>query len=100
MEYIFSKQEFLSIKESFKKAEIKSAHDYIIYNVIRGVASDKGFTPLTNPIKLANGAQSNYNYPSIGNARWSLKHRPEYIRKIFGDLLTDEKCALILEAIK
>jgi hypothetical protein len=58
MNYIINKEQYLAAKEAWKKSHSKSSTDHIIYNIIRGLEPGRGFTPVTKPSKLANGAES------------------------------------------
>lgn len=53
MEYPFTKEQFVTIKKSWADKESHSAEDHIIYNAIRGLPLDRGFTPLTLPHKIS-----------------------------------------------
>ncbi len=78
--FISSKQEFEFFKQAFKeKARNKqiTAEDILLYNIIRGKDIDRGFTPITNPIKLANGEDAYSGMrrliESKRNLRWTLE---------------------------
>jgi len=43
------------------KRDIQPA-DHIAFNIVRDLPLDRGFTPLTNTIKLANGQSSNSGF--------------------------------------
>lgn len=59
MNFIISKEQYLSIKARWSEtSNCHSAKDHIIYNVLRGFPLDRGFSPVTDSNKLANGAEA------------------------------------------
>jgi hypothetical protein len=79
-QFISSRQEFEFFKQAFKeKARNKqiTAEDILLYNIIRGKDLDRGFTPVTNPTKLANGEDAYSGMrrlvESKRNLRWTLE---------------------------
>jgi hypothetical protein len=58
MEHLFTKEQFITFRDAFKalarNKQITAAH-IIAYNIVRGYPMDRGFTPITNQIKLNNG---------------------------------------------
>jgi hypothetical protein len=58
MEHLFTKEQFITFRDAFKELarnkQITAAH-IVAYNLVRGYPMDRGFTPITNQIKLANG---------------------------------------------
>lgn len=65
MNTLLTKEQFIIFRDAFKaRARAKSitAADLLIYNVIRGHAANRGFTPITNKTKLLNGQQPNYGF--------------------------------------
>ena len=57
MNYIFNKEQYLAAKAAWKSMTNRNAVDHIIYNAIRGFDIKRGFTGITNPTKLGNGAE-------------------------------------------
>lgn len=57
MNYIFTKEQYLSAKAAWNNMKDRTPEDHIIYNVIRGFDLKRGFTEITNPTKLCNGAK-------------------------------------------
>lgn len=99
--YTLSKPEFIRFQSAFRKlASNKSidSGDIVLYNLIRGCAIDRGFSPVTNPNKLNNGwaAQQSFSYAksyakgrlTSRNSRWNPT---DYIKIRFGIELTDEQ---------
>lgn len=65
MNTLLTKEQFIIFRDAFKaRARAKSitAADLLIYNVIRGHAANRGFTPVTNKTKLLNGYAPNYGF--------------------------------------
>lgn len=57
-EHVISKEQFIKFRDAFKElAHNKqiTSKDIILYNTIRGVSLSRGFTDVTNKVKLANG---------------------------------------------
>jgi len=101
MNYVFKdkKNEFLVIKDCFKKAEHCRAFHYLIYNVIRGADMSKGFTPVTSQNKLDNGLTANHALISAKRAALYWLCRPDALQKIFGPTLTEDHCKEISRII-
>lgn len=107
--FICSKEAFLFIQQAFKeKARNKqiTAEDILLYNIVRGKDMDRGFTPVTNPNKLANG-EGVYKgerrlYESRAHLKWILE---SFIRSTPGPFviqyeLTREVCTKIVNVLK
>ncbi|PPD55293.1 MAG: hypothetical protein CTY12_01420 [Methylotenera sp.] len=74
MNTLLTKEQFIIFRDAFKaRARAKSitAADLLIYNVIRGHEANRGFTPITNKIKLINGQAPNGGFD---NARYQAKN--------------------------
>jgi hypothetical protein len=77
--FIETKEQYLAIVKSWKafvngKNTITSSH-LMLYSVLRSKKFDRGFTPVTKAIKLANGCD-----PWIGrkNAMWGIESAATY----------------------
>ena len=66
MKHIITKEQYLAVKQQWKKNAHHSAEEIIIYNLLRGFPADRGFTPLKNPNKINNALSKN---PRIGYNR-------------------------------
>jgi len=75
MEYIISKEEYLSATTAWTKIANRTATDHIFYNALRGHDLKRGFSPIKeNSPKLANGAQPWQAFDQAKqDARWSLR---------------------------
>lgn len=75
--YPLSKEHFLEARALFKKAahaKRLSAASICAWHILSGQDAKKGFTPITNPVKLANGAHPMGAYHNAlgGASRLSL----------------------------
>lgn len=61
-----------TIKKIWKNIHDPSSLDHIIYNYLRGLPLDRGFTKITNSNKLANGAFADQAFKS---AFWEFENR-------------------------
>jgi hypothetical protein len=91
-----TKEEYQKYDAKWKELTTgKTLHDsiyYLLNNLLRGYAEDRGFTPITNPTKLLNGQTADQGLRMAKESlRWSIKW-PKYssIRSIYGDLLSEE----------
>ena len=55
MNFIITKEQYLAAKAAWKLNKTPTAAELLTYNLLRGFPLDRGFTPVTKPIKLANG---------------------------------------------
>jgi len=56
MNYIITKSQYLETKRIWKSKSAHSSTELLIYNLLRGFPPERGFTPITNANKLANGS--------------------------------------------
>jgi hypothetical protein len=74
MNYIIEKDQLASVLAAWKQPKSHTASQHVIYNVLRGYEPKRGFTPITRPTKLANGAEQWFGYDmAIFTARWELR---------------------------
>lgn len=63
--FFLSKEQYLEFKKAWaklaKEKKITTEH-VVLYNLLRGKLSNNGFTPITNPNKIANGARVDAAY--------------------------------------
>jgi tRNA A22 N-methylase len=99
MTFIFNKPEFQAAQTAFKtlaKCHTNGAVHAILYNAIRNKDLKRGFTAITNPTKLANGAQAMGSfYQALLSAKWQAKKADT----LFGIKLTDEHRAALIAAL-
>lgn len=72
--FFSSKEHYLAFKKAWaEKARSKSIDsvDIVLYNLLRGKLSTRGFSPIVNKVKLANGAAE---YGAYENSLWLLRN--------------------------
>lgn len=88
MNTLLTKEQFIVFRDAFKaRARAKSitAADLLIYNIIRGHEANRGFTPITNKIKLINGQAPNGGFENARyQARQDLVRYTSFVEK-FGN---------------
>jgi hypothetical protein len=54
MQHFLSKEQYLAVKQHWAQSEVfqKSAAYHIIYNILRSLPLDRGFTPIQKPNKI------------------------------------------------
>lgn len=60
-----SREQFIAFRDAFRalaNSRQLTATDELVYNLIRGLPADRGFSPVTNPTKLANGARADFGF--------------------------------------
>jgi hypothetical protein len=97
--YLLTREQFQAFRTYFRtraKDRRLSPTDILTYNMIRGLPLDRGFSPVTSPIKIANGAQPWMSFEQAkATLRWSIKRYPADFKKTFGDIITDEQVATL-----
>ena len=74
MNHIITKTQYLSAKQFWSNNPNRSAGDHIIYNAIRGFDLKRGFTEITSPIKLSNGAYDWQGFTAAkADASWTIR---------------------------
>lgn len=106
--FVSSKEEFEQFRTIFKhKAQNKQikAIDILLYNIMRGVDLERGFTPITNQRKLDNGEKAYHGQRSLFESRHSLKwhvgrfERTQQDTYIESYKLTPKTCANIIKLL-
>lgn len=92
-----TKEQFLTFRTAFKQLardkKITSA-DLIVYNLMRGLHAKRGFGPITNANKLANGRVPYDTFKQTSHhLLWQMKRKDEKLATWnpfrFRELLTD-----------
>lgn len=78
-QYYISKEQFLALKEAWKKIAHPTASDMIIYNILRSKPADNGFSPKTKNI------QANDEWRGFNAARYSANSFIS-MRRVYGPL--------------
>jgi len=74
--YLVTKEQHLNIIAKWKEAPSHPPADHIIYNLLRGYEAKRGFGPITNGNKLANGHREWEGYLSaLSSAKFKLAPR-------------------------
>lgn len=97
-----TKEEYLAFRKAWaaavnSTAQITATH-HVLYNLLRGLPHDHGFTPITNANKLANGMLMNGElyYACSCLKRFQRDGKfPEYFTRPFGDVLTNDMLILL-----
>ena len=125
MNFIINKEQYLALKAAWIQEKYQHDHNsvsHVIYNILRGFPADRGFTPITDPKKLANGASplqafdeakylANRNMMELMFLDHDSQDRKDYKVKAFNDRMaglkdiygidfTPEIRAAIREALK
>ena len=106
---IQDKQQFKKIQARFKelsRSKQATAVDHVFYNIVRGKPLDRGFTPITNENKL----RSSYNNrplwafeqakSAVNFGATPSKYHVSHLREVFGEFITEEQWAKIVEVSK
>lgn len=93
-----TKDQFNELIRAFRKtanAKQLHPHDIIAYNLIRGLPTNRGFTPITNRTKLDNGRAPNGGfYQARADLMWHLhRSRSSWIASL------SPECKEFLQAI-
>jgi uncharacterized protein YhfF len=119
MNFIIDTEQYLKAKAAWSKRQDHSSAEMIIYNILRGFDATRGFTPISNPRKLANGMtpmlhfmQNSYACrlmiaPLVHN-RWvndeqhkqNVERQKKAFEAIYGLELSDELREKILTGLK
>lgn len=89
---LLSQEQFSQFHTAFKAlahARSLTSEDMIVNNVIRGLPEDRGFTAITNLVKIANGADKWHSFKCDSrHLVYLIKHHPTKIKERYR--LTDE----------
>jgi hypothetical protein len=101
--YLLTREQFQSFRTSFKeksKLRILTPRDMLIYSMIRGLPVDRGFSPVTNETKLANGAAPWAALETTkASLKWSIKRHPDSFNASFENTLSPEQIAKLMEML-
>jgi hypothetical protein len=79
-----------SMVNSPRKKELRPEH-HLLYQALRGKDWRKGFTPVTNRVKLANGMLSDMaQSKALDNIGWNYARNVERLLEPFDGLVTSE----------
>lgn len=104
MNTILTREQFTTFRTTFRRlAANKQLEpiDLMFYNIIRGLPSSRGFSPITNTNKLANGAAPNYSFESTRRRlTFLLTRKPLFIQGRYGVMFTEEIQTQLAEVLK
>lgn len=101
-ERLFSKEQYLTFRTAFKKlatAKQITSSDIVLYNILRQNPTNRGFTPITNRIKIVNGQHPR---GAFINACYMLRRdvKHEWLNERFdGFIQTEEEKTVIIKMI-
>jgi hypothetical protein len=99
--YLLDREQFSQFRIAFKALAHKRAllpSDLLLYNFLRDLPKERGFSPITNPTKLANGSEPFISLKqAFGHLKYLSKYRKEEIRARFGGVISDELLAILLQ---
>lgn len=105
--YLITKEQYAELKKSFKAYRNPSSSSYLIYNLLRSYPANRGFTPITNSNKLANGLKADSGFE---NAKMyaeliitrAMKYEDDFklFQTNFGKFIDKELLAKLLEQVK
>lgn len=93
-EFVITREQFLTFRDAYKELAHRkqvTAKDIVLYNVVRGLPNDRGFTSITNPVKIANGLQKDHGFKdALDSARFYASRRTSELSKRFNNFTNDE----------
>ncbi len=106
---MLNKEQYITVKATWKKEKEHTVHEHIIYNVLRGKDADEGFVPLTDWGRL-NASDNNpwFNYDNavreihyqLNEKRHNYENTVKRYSEVFGIELSKELIAEVLSVIK
>lgn len=106
---MLNKEQYITVKATWKKVKEHTVHEHIIYNVLRGKDADEGFAPLTDWGRL-NASDNNpwFNYDNavreihyqLNEKRYNYENTVKRYSEVFGIELSKELIAEVLSVIK
>lgn len=86
-----TKEQFIAFREAFRARahnKILTSTDMMLYNIVRGLPASRGFTPITNHTKLANGMiADNALVDARVSIKWKLCRGTDDLNTRFGNFL-------------
>lgn len=61
MNFIITKEQYLTVKQQWANSNSHSSSDIIIYNLLRGFPADRGFSPLIKQTKITSNCGNKWN---------------------------------------
>lgn len=88
-----TKEQYLQMKQKWAERKNHSALEHALYNILRGLDAQKGFSPIVREIRIKNGHQGAYydsiqwRFSTIGS-KLSEQRFESLLNDLFGDLIT------------
>jgi len=100
---LISKEQFIKFRDAFRvlanDKKIK-AEDILLYNVVRGLPITRGFTPVTNPIKLINGQSLNHTIcNTLGCLKFHIRQTPADLLANFDNFIDIDDIKIIMDVL-
>lgn len=98
-------QNFRAIYRKFALLNQNKPQDILLYNIVRNLPMDRGFTNITNGTKIANGADPSFALKSAKTAlSWGADYGPNgpyaRIKQRYPDVFSDLDIAHILKLVR
>ncbi|QOI72476.1 hypothetical protein pEaSNUABM50_00471 [Erwinia phage pEa_SNUABM_50] len=106
---MLNKEQYITVKNTWKAVKEHNIFDHVIYNVLRGVPSDTGFAPITDSGRLHannNDPFNMYNYAvreihyELNEKRYNYEKTVKHYSELFGIEFTKELIEEIVSLIK
>lgn len=98
--YLLDREQFSQFRTAFKALAHKRAllpSDLLLYNFLRDLPKERGFSPITNRRKLENGSEPLISLKqALSHLKHMSKYRKEEVRARFGGVISDELLAVLL----
>ena len=103
--HLLSRAELREFRTTFRSRankRLNTASDMLLQNLLRGREAKRGFTAVTNNVKLNQGGQHpfyGYNL-AVLHLRYLLRSNRNWIRTTFGSFITDQICDQLEQKLK
>jgi hypothetical protein len=111
-DYILNREEFVAYIAVWKEMTNSKTRDsigpelHMLHNILRNLPAERGFTPITNPVKLANGREADRAFATAKTyLNWVISRKytgaQAYndLKTLFKGTLTDDTLAKVKEKL-
>jgi hypothetical protein len=99
--YLLDCEQFSQFRTAFKTLAHKRAllpSDLLLYNFLRDLPKERGFSPITNKRKLENGSLPMISLQqAFSHLKYLSKYRKEELRARFGGVISSELLDVLLK---
>jgi hypothetical protein len=99
--YLLDRAQFSQFRTAFKALAHKRAllpSDMLLYNFLRDLPRERGFSPITNRRKLDNGSDPMISLKqALSHLKYMTKYRKEEFCARFGGVFSDELIAALIK---